>query len=520
MMKQHQRYWLESKKGFEENEEKISSDHWGSNNNNNINSNGYCRKQRPKFLPIFLLFSLVCCVYLFAPHLLFPYSLISEQDGVVKVDSSRKASIFTSMPYGTLQCDRTEFRTDTCLMRGDIRTDSSSKSILLFSSNKTQKSWESEEEEIIQHERIKPYTRKWETSVMDTIDELDLIVKQKGGLSDKHHHSCQVNHSVPAIVFSNGGYTGNVYHEFNDGILPLYITAQQFNKRVVFIVLEYHKWWFTKYADILSRLSNYPPINFAADTRTHCFTEVIVGLRIHGELSIDSSLMPENKSIRDFRNVLDKAYWPRIKGLMKEEELVARSTSPPSPESLSIEEFKNGREDTTPRSPKLVILSRKGSRSIINEDELVELAEEIGFQVQVLRPDRTTELARIYMALNSSDAMVGVHGAAMTHFMFIRPSKVFIQIIPLGTDWAAETYYGEPAVKLGLKYMPYKILPKESSLYRDYEKNDPVLKDPESVNSKGWEFTKRVYLDRQMVRLNLRRFGRHLGKAYEYSISS
>ncbi|KAK9123232.1 hypothetical protein Sjap_012834 [Stephania japonica] len=480
MAKQYQRYWLESKKGFEENEEKISSDYWGSNNKSN--SNGYCRKQRPKFLPIFLLFSLVCCVYLFAPHLLFPYSLISEQDGVVKVDSSRKASIFSSMPYGSLQCDRTEFRTDTCLMRGDIRTDSSSKSILLFSSNKTQKSWESEEEEIIQHERIKPYTRKWENSIMDTIEELDLIVKQKGGLSGMHHHSCQVNHSVPAIVFSNGGYTGNVYHEFNDGILPLYITAQQFNKRVVFVVLEYHKWWFTKYADILSRLSNYPPIDFAADTRTHCFTKMIVGLKIHGELSIDSSLMPGNKNIRDFRNVLDKAYWPRIKGLMKEEELVARSNSPPSPEPSSIEEFKNGREDTTGRSPKLVILSRKGSRSIINEDELVELAEEIGFQVQVLRPDRTTELARIYMALNSSDAM--------------------------------------PAVKLGLKYMPYKILPKESSLYSDYEKNDPVLRDPDSVNSKGWEFTKKVYLDRQKVRLNLRRFGRHLGKAYEYSIAS
>ena len=81
----------------------------------------------------------------------------------------------------------------------------------------------------------------------------------------------------------------------------------------------------------------------------------------------------------------------------------------------------------------LVIISRNASRAITNEDLLVKMAEEIGFQVEILRPDKTTELARIYKVLNSSEVMIGVHGAAMTHFLFMKPGSVFIQVIPLGT---------------------------------------------------------------------------------------
>jgi hypothetical protein len=95
---------------------------------------------------------------------------------------------------------------------------------------------------------------------------------------------------------------------------------------------------------------------------------------------------------------------------------------------------------------------------------------------------------------------------------------VFIQVVPLGTNWAADTYYGEPARKLGLKYIEYEIHPKESSLYGKYDKNDPILKDPESINEKGWEYTKKIYLDSQNVKLDLRRFGKRLHRAYEYTI--
>ena len=101
----------------------------------------------------------------------------------------------------------------------------------------------------------------------------------------------------------------------------------------------------------------------------------------------------------------------------------------------------------------------------------------------------------------------------------MKPGSVFIQIIPLGTDWASDSYFGESSFKFGLKYVAYKILPSESSLSDSYEKNDPVLLDPDTVNQRGWEVTKEVYLDNQNVRLNLRRFEKRLLRAYYYTIA-
>ncbi|KAK6945268.1 Glycosyltransferase 61, partial [Dillenia turbinata] len=424
----------------------------------------------------------------------------AEYDGL-NGEMGANVPLCSSMSNGSICCDRSSIRSDICFMKGDVRTHSASSSLILYTSRLGEDTIKLENE-VLQKEKIRPYTRKWETSTMNTIDELSLILKKMNLGID---HKCDVVHDVPAVFFSTGGYTGNVYHEFNDGLLPLYITSQHLNKKVVFVILEYHDWWMTKYGDVVSLLSDYPPIDFSGDNRTHCFHEAIVGMKIHDELAIDPLLMEGNKSIVDFRNVLNQAYWPRIRGLIQDEEREAQLKMNENVTSLDM------------KKPKLALLSRNGSRAITNEYSLVKMAEEIGFEVEVVRPDRRTELAKIYGTLNSSDVMVGVHGAAMTHLLFMKPGSMFIQVIPLGTDWAAETYYGEPARKLGLRYIPYKVLPRESSLYGKYDKNDPVLKDPMSVTARGWEFTKKIYLDAQNVRLDLMRFQKRLSRAYHYS---
>ncbi|KAK7244565.1 hypothetical protein RIF29_39389 [Crotalaria pallida] len=490
-------------------------------------SSVYYKRTRPKLLSFLCLITFLSCCYVLAPLFIGPsftfshlYSNGAEDDVNVPLCSS--------VSSGTICCDRSGFRSDVCVMKGDIRTNSSSSSIFLYNSrstnnvSRTVKGRKGEEDEVLQHEKIRPYTRKWETSVMDTIDELNLVSKRVN-LGKKH--GCDVQHDVPAVFFSNGGYTGNVYHEFNDGIIPLYITSQHFNKKVVFVILEYHSWWIMKYGDILSHLSDYPAVDFRGDNRTHCFPEAIVGLKIHDELTVDPALMEGNKSIVDFRNILDKAYWPRIRGLIEDEEreaqekLRAQIASSPLLHASQNQYIKQRVHGNPSKKPKLVILSRSGSRAITNENLLVKMAEQIGFQVELLKPGRTSELAKIYRVLNGSDAMIGVHGAAMTHFMFMRPGSVFIQVVPLGTTWAAETYYGEPARKLGLKYIGYEIQPRESSLYERYDKNDPILTDPDSINKKGWEYTKKIYLDSQNVVLDIRRFRKRLRRAYEYTFS-
>lgn len=428
--------------------------------------------------------------------------IVKDEGSSFPIKDSKAPLTSSNNPHGTIKCDRSHFRTNVCNMKGDIRTHSVSSSIFLYTSNHANESLDHEGEEengykqVIQHEKIKPYTRKWEASIMDTIGELSLI--SKNGNPGTNHH-CDVKHEVPAVVFSTGGYTGNVYHEFNDGIVPLFITSQHFNKKVVFVILEYHNWWMLKYKDILAQLSDYPLIDFSGDRRTHCFPEAIVGLRIHDELTVDSSLMSGKKSIFDFRNLIDQAFTPRVRFLEAQEK------------------GRRLQERGKRRRPKLVILSRDGSRSITNENSIIQIAKKIGFRVQVLQPRSKTELAKMYMALNSSDVMIGVHGAALTHFMFMRPGSVFIQVVPLGTDWAAETYYGDPAKKLDLNYIGYKILHRESSLSFKYDKDDPIIKNPRSVTKKGWQYTKEIYLEGQNVRLDMKRFQKHLVEAYVYS---
>ncbi|KAL0744016.1 hypothetical protein Bca4012_085529 [Brassica carinata] len=463
----------------------------------NNSSGNSAKRSKPKLIYL-LLFTLISSCFVFAPYLFyFPYpSALFLIDSSIKEIEYQVSQNITEPPKPSkneesILCDRTGYRSDICFMKGDIRTHSPSSSIFLYTSS----------DDHVSQEQIKPYTRKWETSIMETVGELNLVTKDVKLLGDKH--SCQVIHDVPAVLFSTGGYTGNLYHEFNDGLIPLYITSKRFNKKVVFVIAEYHKWWEMKYGDVISQLSDYPLIDFTKDKRTHCFKEAIVGLRIHGELSVDPSQMQDDTTtITEFKNLLDQAYRPRINVLDAAEE-----------GRLHGKAAKRRKA----KKPKLALFSRTGSRAIINEDQMVRLAQRIGFQVEVLRPDRTTELAKIYRVLNSSTVMVGVHGAAMTHFLFMKPGGVFVQIIPLGTDWAAETYYGEPAKKLGLDYVGYKILPRESSLYEQYDRNDPILRDPRSITQKGWQFTKGIYLTNQQVRLDLRRFKKILTDAYAKS---
>lgn len=483
-------------------------------------NSSYNKRTRPKLLYFMFIIFLYWCLML-APHYLTfssTFSLVYSfgvEDARLLLQADANASPCSFVPNGTICCDRNSIRSDICLMKGDVRIDAKTSSVFLYRGNNLSDSVlgpsdSDDDNEVLQHEKIRPYTRKWEPDAMGTVTQLNLVAtKGNPGRSRR----CDVQHNVPAMFFSTSGYTGNLYHEFNDGIIPLFITTQHLNKQVVFVIVDYHEWWMMKYGDIISELSDYPVIDFSGDNRTHCFPEAIVGLRIHDELTVDPSLMRGNKTINDFRKLLDRAYWPRIRGLIQDEERQAQlSPSQAAPVELL-------KEKRNLQKPKLVIISRNGSREILNQDSLVKLSEGIGFSVEIVRPVKTSELARIYRVLNASDVLVGVHGAALTHYLFMKAGSVFIQIIPLGTDWASETYFGESSLKFGVKYVAYKILPSESSLSDRYAKNDPVLLDPDTVNQRGWEVTKEVYLDHQNVRLNLRRFEKQLLRAYYYTVA-
>ena len=418
------------------------------------------------------------------------------------VEKSNRAQLpGTLEPDEVFQCDRSQFRTDICNMKGDIR---------LIRHNETSSSFVLYEHHHDSHhigfrqEVVKPYTRKWEESCMETVREVTLLRVPVSSSLPKviQQPNCDVQHTVPGVVFSTGGYTGNLYHEFHDGLIPLFITTQHLNREVVFIVSEFHDWWFTKYSDVLEQMSKYPIISLDNETRMHCFPELEVGLHIHEELGVDPDRMPHHETIKDFRDVLSRAYTPPL-GISSQE----------VQEEIGGYVFDDDSSRQPQQQPRLTIVVRNGTRRFLNLDGIVEAAEDMGFNVTLLIPNPTMELKRIFWHLNNTDVLIGVHGAAMTHFLFMRPGTVFIQVIPLGTDWAAFTYYGEPAAKLGLHYLSFKIEPAESSLSDKYNATDPILTDPASIVSKGWWSMKEIYLEGQDVRPSLARIRKVLQKA-------
>ncbi|KAL5230929.1 hypothetical protein ABZP36_029705 [Zizania latifolia] len=116
-------------------------------------------------------------------------------------------------PGSVLCCDRSHYRSDVCYLRGDVRTDLSTSSMLLYNAPR--------------------------------------------------------------------------------GSAP----KKRFAGEVVFVVLEYHYWWLGRYGAVLEQLTNYKVVDFRYDRRVHCFSEMIVGLRIHGELVVDPKLMPNEERI-------------------------------------------------------------------------------------------------------------------------------------------------------------------------------------------------------------------------------
>ncbi|TYG79673.1 hypothetical protein ES288_D02G157400v1 [Gossypium darwinii] len=287
---------------------------------------------------------------------------------------------------------------------------------------------------------------------------------------------CEVQHNSPAIVFSAGGYTGNVFHDFNDGFIPLFITINSIykNQDVVLVVSKARDWWLNRYKNLLHVFSSHPIVTLDNDTSNHCFPSAPLGLMSYGFMA----LMPNSsQTLLHFRGLLDKAFGHHGQ----------YSIFNPPPKSDS--------------PPRLVFMSRsKGiGREILNQDEAVKVAKEIGFDVILFKPTGKISLQQAYGLINSSHAMVGMHGAALTHSLFLRPGSAFMQVMPLGIDW----------------YIEYKIKVEESSLVEKYDKNDMVIKDPASFQGRNWSSdVMKIYLKEQNVKLDLVRFRDYLMETY------
>ncbi|RZC79986.1 hypothetical protein C5167_042562 [Papaver somniferum] len=287
---------------------------------------------------------------------------------------------------------------------------------------------------------------------MSQVKELTLITTSS---TTKIH--CQIQHQAPALVFSAEGYTGNLSHDFNDGIIPLFVTIRSLfpdGDYPILVVSTSNDWWFSKYAELLERFTPHPIIYLENSTETHCFpSTTTIGLISHAAYD---GITEHNWPIRKRRR----------------------------------------------KRPILVLVGRTASaqvgRVILNQADVEFLAKRVGFEVAVFEPNAFQSLSQAYELINKSHAMVGVHGAALTHSLFLRPGD-----------------YGNSAKEMGLEYMKYKIEAKESSLAEKYGKNHLALKNPMEFMKNNWSIQRDIYLREQNVRIDLVRFGKYLKSAYK-----
>ncbi|XP_072980948.1 beta-1,2-xylosyltransferease XAX1-like [Typha angustifolia] len=354
-----------------------------------------------------------------------------------------------------------------CEMSGDIRISSRRSTVALVTSSSRKG---------IGERRIRPYARN-DDFLLPGIKEVIL----KPEHNRRRILRCTANHSAPAVVFSVGGYTGNFFHDMADVIIPLFLTSYHFKGEVHFLVTNYRSWWIRKYRPVLTKLSRHEVINFDADKEVHCFRHAIVGLIRDRDLIIhpNPKRNPRKYSMLDFTKFLRRAY----------------SLKRNSPAILG--EYPGKR-------PRMLIISRTGTRKLVNKGEVAAMAEELGFEVVVA--EAGGDVSRFARVVNSCDVLLAVHGAGMTNQVFLPTKAVVIQVIPWGKmDWMAENFYGRPAVGMKLRYLEYYVAEEESSLVEQYPRDHMVFKNPMAVHGQGWKALSDMIMA-QDLKVNLKRF--------------
>jgi len=136
--------------------------------------------------------------------------------GGVSTRTPAAAGATTDRPSKAV-CYETSRRSDTCEAAGDVRVQGRSQTIHVSP---------------LDHEwKVKPYCRKHDAFAQSHVKEWTLRpLSSAGGGAAPPPPQCTVNSSAAttAFVLSTGGFTGNLFHDYTDVLIPAFITAHRF----------------------------------------------------------------------------------------------------------------------------------------------------------------------------------------------------------------------------------------------------------------------------------------------------
>ncbi|XP_064980012.1 alpha-1,3-arabinosyltransferase XAT3 isoform X2 [Musa acuminata AAA Group] len=334
---------------------------------------------------------------------------------------------------------------------------------------------------------IKPYARKWDAGSGARVREVTLKLVD-GYAQDRR---CSVNHTVPAMVFAIGGWTGNYFHDFVDVLVPLFETAYHFGGEVQFLIANLNRPWMDKYQLFFKKLSRYEIIEYDDDDAIRCFKHVTLGLRCTSaeDFQMEPSKSPHGYTMFDFAKFARGAF--------------------------SLErDYASRMGEETDKKPRLMVITRATTRRFMNVEEIVRMAEEVGYEVVVTEGD--PDVSKFSRIVNSCDVLMGVHGSALTNMVFLPTNAVVIQVVPWGNlDWIAGHYFRDPSDQMKLNYLEYSISEEETTLTELYPREHAVFKDPMSLHPQNadWDTFSRIFLKEQNVKLDVTRFRAYLERA-------
>jgi hypothetical protein len=225
-------------------------------------------------------------------------------------------------------CYNTSKRSERCATVGDIRVDGNHSLIYAIP---LAREW-----------RTKRYALRHDPVAMDDVREFTL--HPFGGV-DNPPPLCTQNHSVPGFLFSNGSFTGNLYHNYTDVLMPLFTSTHHFGGEVQFMVSDIKDWWVDKFTPLFRQLSRYDIIDVNNDWEMHCFPCIFIGSTFH--------TMPWASSPCDHR---------------------AGSPSPTSSAS-SVAPSASTVPSPHRERPRLLIISCKSSRHFLNQRAMAHAAQ-------------------------------------------------------------------------------------------------------------------------------------------------
>jgi hypothetical protein len=95
---------------------------------------------------------------------------------------------------------------------------------------------------------MKPHARKKDRHALARVSEVAITSSRH---TNQSASPCAATHAAPAVVFSAGGYAGNMFHVLTDVLVPLFVTTRRFGGDAHLLVRDAQPWWLDRYGPLL-----------------------------------------------------------------------------------------------------------------------------------------------------------------------------------------------------------------------------------------------------------------------------